>query len=289
MEAPAASAGAAPAADAVRAAARAFERDRYLSALLAPAAVRDDLIALAAFAGEIARIPASVSEPMVGEIRLQWWRDTLDAALRTGISATGHPIADALAGTMRRHRLDASLIHGLLDAMAERLDDLPFADTTVLDRHLAAWDGGLFRLAWHVLGGIGEPPRLLAEAGEVYGMSRCLIEAPVELAQGRVVLPRALMDAHGITLENARAPAAAAGWRTLQASLAAASGERARPVLASYQVADAKVRLAALPLALVKPYLRVSERIDVAALEAHDVAPLTRVWRLWLVSRTGRA
>ena len=38
--------------DVVRLGARAFERDRYLAALLAPHGVRDDLIALAAFAGE---------------------------------------------------------------------------------------------------------------------------------------------------------------------------------------------------------------------------------------------
>ena len=56
---------------AVREAARSLEPDRYLSALLAPLAAREDLITLAAFLGEAARVPAIVSEPMIGEIRLQ--------------------------------------------------------------------------------------------------------------------------------------------------------------------------------------------------------------------------
>ena len=85
----------------VRIAARAFERDRYLAALLAPRTLRDDLIAIAAFAGEIGRIPTMVSEPMIGRIRLQWWRDVIDA----GDRATGNPVADALNTSTARHTL----------------------------------------------------------------------------------------------------------------------------------------------------------------------------------------
>ena len=66
--------------EAVRASARLNAPDRYYAALFAPAAVRDDLIALAAFCGEIARIGRQVSEPVMGEIRITWWRDALLAA-----------------------------------------------------------------------------------------------------------------------------------------------------------------------------------------------------------------
>ena len=104
----------------VRSAARAFERDRYLSALLAPAAARDDLIALAAFAGELARIPATVSEPMIGEIRLQWWRDTLEAAGTDGAPAAGHPIADALVRAARRHGIATADLQALVAAQPDR-------------------------------------------------------------------------------------------------------------------------------------------------------------------------
>ena len=41
----------------MRAAARELDYDRYLTALLAPNRARDGLMALAAFHGEIARIP----------------------------------------------------------------------------------------------------------------------------------------------------------------------------------------------------------------------------------------
>ena len=58
--------------------ARAGEPDRYLAALLAPAPQREALLAMAAFATELARIPRrAVREPFMGEVRLQWWRDAL--------------------------------------------------------------------------------------------------------------------------------------------------------------------------------------------------------------------
>ena len=57
----------------------AADYDRYLSALFAPACRREALFALIAFNHEIARIPEAVSEPMLGRIRLQWWREVLEA------------------------------------------------------------------------------------------------------------------------------------------------------------------------------------------------------------------
>jgi hypothetical protein len=55
------------AADAVAAAARLGEFDRYLAALLAPPSARADLLALAAFASEVARVPFIVTgEPAIG-------------------------------------------------------------------------------------------------------------------------------------------------------------------------------------------------------------------------------
>ncbi|HSF02040.1 MAG TPA: squalene/phytoene synthase family protein, partial [Solirubrobacterales bacterium] len=94
----------------VRATARAHERDRYLAALLARGQPRDDLLALVAFAAEIGRIGSLVSEPAMGEIRLQWWRD----ALRNPDPATksGHPVADLTRAAVRRHGLPPGLLIG---------------------------------------------------------------------------------------------------------------------------------------------------------------------------------
>ena len=66
---------------------RKHDPDRYFSALFAPADRRPFLFALYAFNHELAHVGESVREPMIGEIRLQWWRETLDGA-RAAIRAT---------------------------------------------------------------------------------------------------------------------------------------------------------------------------------------------------------
>ena len=58
---------------------RRHDADRYLTALFAPGERREALFALYAFNLEIARMREAVSEPMMGLIRLQWWRDALEA------------------------------------------------------------------------------------------------------------------------------------------------------------------------------------------------------------------
>ena len=70
------------------------DKDRFLSALFAPAARRDALFALYAFNVEIARIPQMAREPFAAAIRLQWWRDALNGE-RPG-EAAAHPVAAAL-------------------------------------------------------------------------------------------------------------------------------------------------------------------------------------------------
>lgn len=282
--------GAGSDADVVRLAARAFERDRYLAALLAPRAVRDDLITLAGFAGELGRIPGYVSEPMLGEIRLQWWRDTV-SALATGVSpATGHPIADALGRTMRRHALTELPLQQLIDAQAARLGDRPFADVAALKDNIAGWDGTLFRLAWRILSGsdTGAEPPFLAVAAEAYGLARLLSELPAELGQGRCRVPGDLLAAHDLLLDGTSSEADRPRWQGVVATLSARAAGCQAEAAAGCRVASRAVRCATLPLALVRPYLRACERADMTSYDVRDIGPLTRVWRLWLAHRTGK-
>ena len=85
--------------------ARAADYDRYLSALFAPVGSREALFALIAFNHEVARIPEAVSEPMLGRIRLQWWREVVEAVY-AGAPARRHEVAVPLADAIRACSLD---------------------------------------------------------------------------------------------------------------------------------------------------------------------------------------
>lgn len=70
---------------------RAQASDLYLSWLLAPAAARPALLAFYALEAELLKIPARVSQPMLGLVRVTWWRDSLAK------QDTGHPLLAELA------------------------------------------------------------------------------------------------------------------------------------------------------------------------------------------------
>src|SRR6266702_8323096 len=63
---------------------RRHDHDRFQTVLFAPAARREALFALYAFNYEIARVRENVSQPVLGQIRLRWWRESIAAAFAGG-------------------------------------------------------------------------------------------------------------------------------------------------------------------------------------------------------------
>ena len=58
---------------------KAYDPDRYLTALFAPKVYREAIFSLYAFSSDIARTRELVSEPILGQIRLKWWNDTISS------------------------------------------------------------------------------------------------------------------------------------------------------------------------------------------------------------------
>ncbi|MEQ9315034.1 MAG: squalene/phytoene synthase family protein [Henriciella sp.] len=84
------------------------DEDRWLSSRYAPKPERRALIALYALAYELARVRLIVTEPGLGAIRFQWWRDALEE-IETGKPPREHDVVGALADMLaeNRYRIDA--------------------------------------------------------------------------------------------------------------------------------------------------------------------------------------
>jgi 15-cis-phytoene synthase len=276
---------------------RAHDYDRYISALLAPADRRADLMLVYAFDAEMARIPLSVNEPRMGEIRLQWWRDALsplltDAGQESNPSPrTGHPLADALSTLARDARLPAGLIHGLIDARSTDLDDAPLRDDAELWSYIAKTDGAVLALAACILA--PSPPPVLdamtTAAGRAIGLVRLARrlstgDRGAELLAPLTVWPLDNRHTHaGDEAADSRFAAARAKAIQHLTVLATTEMERARRELSKLPHA---LRLAFLPLALVPRYVaHVQQIVANPALAGHDINPLARLWTLWRARR----
>jgi 15-cis-phytoene synthase len=273
-------------ADYINAWVRSQDRDRYWSALLAPGAIREDLLALFAFHLELAHIPEHVREPQLGEIRLQWWREALAAAL-AGDPAE-HPVLKALAKTARAHTLPPELLDGMIEARHVDLARDPMPDFSALEAYLDATAGALFQLG-ALIGGHLLPEDGVRNAALAYGLTGLMRALPYHAARGQIFLPADLLARHGVhprhLLQGDASEDLRAALRELRQKAETAL-DAARPALADVP----KAALAGLlPLALTRPHLR-----KLAAPAHHplrDIAqlnPLTRFALIWRASLRGR-
>lgn len=286
--------GAEVARDYCRDAVRRGDRDRYLASLFAPSHRRDDLLVLAAFNLEIARAREQVREPMLGLIRLQWWRETLDPIFAGG-SVRKHPVAEALTDTIRRHNLPREPFDRLIGARERDMEPVPNRDMASLEAYARETSAPLFLLMAHVL--LGAPKTAASErtaaldaAGTGYALTGLLRALPFHAAAARIYLPRDRVEAAGLSDQDlARRevlPARAAIVKEIATS-ARAYLDKARPALRKLPREAAPLRLSC---ALARWHL---DRLAAAGYEPHapsiQSTPPWMIWQLGWWRLTGRS
>lgn len=173
------------------------DRDRYLTALFAPADRRQDLFALYAFNHEVAKISTIVSEAMLGHIRLQWWRETIDG-IYDG-TPRKHQIVEALAQAVDRHNLPREPFDALING---RETDLAEEGPKTLPSWLAyaeATSSNLTSLSLSVLGVPDGPAHQAGyHVGIAWSLTGHLRAAPARATQNQIYLPAELRDKSGM-------------------------------------------------------------------------------------------
>jgi hypothetical protein len=132
----------------------AIDPDRMRAARLADPDVRDRLFALYAFHAELAKIPELVSEPMMGQIRYQWWRDCLNEIYGAG-SVRAHEVSTPLAEMVAQCGISRFLLDRIIDGRERDLDPTPFSSIIAATDYADATSGALAQAAVMICGGEG--------------------------------------------------------------------------------------------------------------------------------------
>lgn len=266
---------------------RQFDRDRYLTALFAGAQTRADLLALYAFNLEVAKTREMVREPMMGLMRLQWWRDAV-ADIYAGTERR-HQVVQPLAAAIRSHGLDRTLFERLIDAREDDLGETPPADLAALARYVDATAGGLGVLAAQTLGGAGEPgTEAVRTVWMAWAFAGLLRAVPFHARLGRIHLPQELLSQHGLEVHDIREHPPPA-----LAEVVRAVALEAHDRLATGRALRRTVPRRLLPTMLLgsfaAKYLNQLEAVayDVYAPRLQESAP-GQVWRLLWASLIGR-
>ena len=226
---------------------RQHDRDRFQTALFAPAVEREALFALYAFNYEIARVRESVREPMLGQIRLQWWREAVDAAYGGG-PARRHEVVEPLTAAIRSHRLSREHFERLIDAREQDFDEEPPATLEALERYAEATSVPLVMLALEALN--SATPEALEAAphiGIAYALTGIIRALPFAARTQRTLLPADLSPQDAVIRRETLREAVEAIAAAATAHLATArQGRGAIPVRALPALLPARVAAAAL-------------------------------------------
>jgi NADH dehydrogenase [ubiquinone] 1 alpha subcomplex assembly factor 6 len=239
------------------------DNDRFLTALFAPAPRREGLFALYAFNLEVARIAEAVHEPMMGQIRLQWWRERI-AEIYRGEAPKGAEVPQALSEAIRALALPQAPFDALLNA---REDDLvPDAPATLseFEGYAAATGGELMSLALHALDANDETTqhagRHVGIATAIVGHLRAAAFHARSLGEGGEEDLRAGRPSAALTAAAEQVAAKAEDHLRVARSLAPQVSKLAWPALLQARLADAYLaRLERARFDLFSPSLEIAK------------------------------
>lgn len=255
---------------------------RYASTLLVPAAERRALLALYAFNVEISRVRVQVSQPLPGEIRLQWWTDMLAGQGNGGIE--GNPVAAELLRTVERGRLPVDRLTRLITEHQFDLYNDPMPTMPALEGYLNDTASALFSMAAMVVAMPSEAIEHLARhAGLAQGMAQVMASLPFDASRRQLYVPLQVLADHGCGIEDVFAGRQTPKLRAALDQFLDVAGRHVKTAFALLATVPPPVRTVFLPLALV--------RRDLEWMFGHDpfvprAASRFRIlWTLWRASR----
>ena len=156
-------------------------------------------MALYAFNLEIASVRERVSEALLGQMRLQWWRDTIEQIFDG--TTRNHSVVLELAWAITAFDLSRNALERLIEGRMFDLEDQPPEDSGALTVYASATSGQLAALAASIC---GQPDSASsADAlGTSWGMTGLLRALPYQAAQRRVYLPQDILRTVNLTIDD---------------------------------------------------------------------------------------
>ena len=257
--------------------------DRYLATLFAPAGAREHLYAFYAFNCEITRVRDLVSDPLPGEVRLQWWRDLLNGEGETG----NHPVAQALLESCSGSALDPGALCDLIEARICDLYDDPMPDLDSFRAYCRDTSASMMVIAANLLeADPDQASQAIDHAGIAYAVTGILRSLPFHAGRGQVLLPADRMEANGVSREDIVEGRTDENIHALLAEMRAVARIHAEGAGKLISALPSSLAPALLPVALVRHYL---DRMDHRGYDPFrtpvELPQWRRQWILWRAAR----
>jgi phytoene synthase len=264
---------------------REHDFSRYAATLFVAPELRRPLLSLYALNVEISRVSDQVSQPLPGEIRLQWWSDMLTGQAHGGVE--GNPVAAELLLAVREFALPVERLTRLIEEHQFDLYNDPMPTMAALDGYLDDTSAALFALAAQIV----VPPspeleHLARHAGLAQGIVQVLASLPRAAAHRQSFVPLQLLERHGSNIEEVFAGRQTPAIRGALDELAAQARQHLETALQLLMDAPRTSRPLFLPLALVRRDLARLTHVDHDPFTPQPRSHLATLWTLWRASRS---
>ncbi|WP_299827021.1 squalene/phytoene synthase family protein [uncultured Roseobacter sp.] len=158
------------------------DADRFTATMASPVSARRILFPLYAFNIEVSRAPWVTQEPMIAEMRLQWWRDALEEIAESR-PVRRHEVVTPLAGFLTPDQ--ARALDGLIDARRWDIGADPFEDEAEMWRYLEATTGTLLWTAAQALGAAPAEETVFCKTARAVALANWFQALPELEARGK--------------------------------------------------------------------------------------------------------
>jgi 15-cis-phytoene synthase len=260
---------------------------RYASSLFVPAAQRRALLALYAFNVEVSRVRVQVSQPLPGEMRLQWWTDMLADIEHGGVE--GNPVATELLLAIQTWRLPVGRLSRLIEEHQFDLYNDPMPTMAALEGYINETSSALFSLATAIFGqSSSDIEHLARHAGLAQGIAQVMTSLPFDASRRQLFVPQQVLASHGCGIEDVFAGRETPNLRAAFAQLLSEALAHLTTAFELMATVPPEVRSVFLPLAEVRRDLTRLSRADNNPFALRSTPRLQILWKLWRASRSRR-
>jgi 15-cis-phytoene synthase len=264
---------------------RAHDFPRYASTLFLPGVHRRPMLAIYAFNVEISRVRDQVSQPLPGQMRLQWWTDLLAGQDHGGIE--GNPVASELLWTIHTWRLPVERLAQLIIEHEFDLYNDPMPSLSALEGYANDTASTLFACCARILVRPLEAiDHVARHAGLAYGMIDVINKLPQDAARRQLFLPQQFLQQHGSSVDEVFAGKQTPQNRAAVDQLVEEASKQLNTALALLREMPVEAHPAFLPLALVRRDIKRMQRADNDPFVLRRMPRVRMLWALWRASRS---
>jgi phytoene/squalene synthetase len=181
-----------------------FDSERYISyKVFLPKNKFLEIESLLLLNLEIARIKNKVTEPMIGLIRLAWWKEAIAEIFNNSLPPKDHKIIQDIKTLNLKKKLSQEDIISMISAREMDMEDFPFLDENALKEYLFSTSYLLNKICFEYL---FEPDEAINEIIKsislAWGYVSILKASSKNFSRGRSVIPKTLLSKYDINISE---------------------------------------------------------------------------------------